>query len=194
MLWQLRGGRGVAGLIPGWSALCADSAAMLEGQARRGTRCALRASLRQPRRVSLRSALRAPASPPALLATPQIAPPHRARHEAGLLARHWSRTNVSSAKLRGWACGLGGACEAPSSARASVGARSALRALTHCGCLSGAHAVRAASSAVRPTREQRRAVAAGDRFSEAPKAACPPPRLCREVQKYKQTGVNPCTN
>jgi hypothetical protein len=60
-----------------------------------------------------------------------------------------------------------GASEAPSSAACRSSARSAPRKLTRCGCLSGARQARAASSAARPVCEQRRAVAAGDRFSEA---------------------------
>ena len=81
------------------------------------------------------------------------------------------------------------ASKALSSARASVGARSALRALTHCGCLSGARKARAASSAVRPNPEQRKAVAAGDRFSEALTGVRA--RLCREVQRKQVKASRP---
>ena len=52
-------------------------------------------------------------------------------------------------------------------------------------------AQRVASSAVRPIPEQRRAVAAGDRSSEAPRPVCPQAQICREVQAYRFTPVPP---
>ncbi len=51
--------------------------------------------------------------------------------------------------------------------------------------LSERSAQRVASSAVRPNPEQHRAVAVGDRSSEAPRAVCPHAQLCREAQRIK---------
>jgi hypothetical protein len=181
----LGGGRCAAGLILRWFSLRENSAAMLGGRSRCGTRCALRAPLKQPQPVRARSALRAPTLPPALLATAEIAPPHTARRQARTLACHRSRANTFPAKPRLGAHCPGGASGTPSSARVSVGARSALRALTRRSCLSGARKARAASSSARPNPEQHRGVAVGDRSSEAPRAVRAQPWLCRAVQRTK---------
>jgi hypothetical protein len=184
---RVRGERCAAGLILRRFSLRENSAAMLGGRLRRGTRCiALRSiPLRQPRRACARCALRAPTPPPALLATAEIAPPHTARREPRAMARHRWRANNATAKLRGWAHRPGGASGTPSSARVSVGARSALRALTRRSCLSGARK-RAASSSARPNPEQRRGVAAGDRSSEADRPVRPAAQLCREVEEREK--------
>ena len=133
---------------------------------------ALRAPLEQPRRVSLRSALRAPTLRLRSSSPQRSPPPGTACREAGLLVLHRWRAQSASAKPACRAYRPGGASGTPSSARVSVGAHSALRALARRSCLSGARKARAASSSARPNPEQRRGVAAGDRSSEAPRPVC----------------------
>jgi hypothetical protein len=142
------------------------------------TRCALRSNSRGE--LETKRAVRADPAP-ALLAASEIAPAGHRLPRSRVQVRHRWRANIASAKP---ACGHT-ALGAPLGAeqrRVSVGARSALRALTRRSCLSGARKARAASSSARPNPEQRRGVAAGDRSSEAPRAVCPAGRLCREVE------------
>jgi hypothetical protein len=136
------GRRCAAGLTLRRFSLRENSAAMLGGRSRRGTRYALRAPLRQPRRACHERALRAPTLPPALLATAEIAPPHTACREPRAHGTPPVARQHCFCKARGWAHRPGGASGTPSSARVSVGARSALRALTRRSCLSGARKAR----------------------------------------------------
>ena len=183
----VRGGRCAAGLILRWFSLRENSAAMLGGRLRCGTRCiALRSiPLRQPQRACARCALRAPTLPPALLATAEIAPPHTARREPRTQVHHRWRISNASAKLRGWAHRPGGASGTPSSARESVGARQRASCSDSLR-LSERSAQRVASSAVRPNPEQRRGVAAGDRSSEAARPVRPAAQLCLSMQRALQ--------
>ena len=181
----LGGGLCAAGLMLRRFLLRKSSAAMLGGRSRRETRYALRAALRQSRRACHDARLRAPTLPPALLATAEIAPPHTARPQARTQACHRWQASTAAAKPRLGAHRSGGASKALSSTRVSVGARSALRALARRSCLSGARNARAASSSARPKPEQRKAVAEGDRFSEAPRPVRPQPWLCREAGQEK---------
>lgn len=125
------------------------------------------------------------ARPPAPL---RFSPLQRSPHRPALNAKPWAiafalahaHEPVARRETRGRVLRAGGASEAPSSARVSVGARSAPRKLTRCGCLSGARQARAASSAARPNPEQHRAVAKGDRFSEALRLQYPTAWLHRQ--------------
>ena len=166
----LGGGLCAAGLMLRRFLLRKNSAAMLGGRSRRETRYALRAALRQSRRACHDARLRAPTLPPALLATAEIAPPHTARREPWTLACNRWRANTVSAKLRLRAHRPGGASVTPSSTRVSVGARERA-SCSDSPHLSERSAQRVASCAVRPNPEQHRAVAAGDRHSEAPSPA-----------------------
>jgi hypothetical protein len=146
------------------------------------TRCALRSNSRGE--LETKRAVRADPAP-ALLAASEIAPAGHRLPRSRVQVRHRWCANIASAKPACRAHRPGGASGTPSSARVSVGARSALRALTRRSCLSGARKARAASSSARPNPEQHRGVAAGDRSSEAPRAVCPAGRLCREVHRTK---------
>ena len=133
------------------------------------TRCALRSNSRgEP--VTKRALRANPES--ALLAASEIAPAGHRLPRSRVQVRHRWCANIASAKPACRAHRPGGASGTPSSARVSVGARSALRALTRRSCLSGARKARAASSSARPNPEQHRGVAAGDRSSEAPRPVC----------------------
>ncbi len=139
-------------------------------------RCALRSNSRGES-VTKRALRANPES--VFLAASEIAPTGHRLPRSRVQARHRWRANSFTAK----ACAGTRQCasKALSSTGVSVGARSALRALTRCGCLSGARKARAASSAARPNPEQRKAVAEGDRFSEALTGVRA--RLCRVVQR-----------
>jgi hypothetical protein len=147
----------------------------------RAARCALTAAASS---VTKRAKARRPCES-VLLAASEIAPTGHRLPRSRVQVRHRWCANIASAKPACRAHRPGGASGTPSSARVSVGARSALRALTRRSCLSGARKARAASSSARPNPEQHRGVAAGDRSSEAPRAVCPAGRLCREVHRTK---------
>ena len=151
------------------------------------TRCALRSNSRGEH-VTAR-AFGAPTLPHALLAAAEIAPagPRLPRSRVVALCR-W-RANCLIAKLRLRACRPGGASGTPSSARVSVGARQRA-SCSDSPRLFERSAQRVASSAARPNPEQRRVVAEGDRFSEAPGAACPQAQLCREVWTFPLANAN----
>ena len=132
--------------------------------------CAARTPLKQLRRACQRSTLRVP--PPAL----RFSPPQRSPRRTAPAAKqgefvHKRGNTRQPAKVcvpSDWRASM-----ALSSARGRVGARSALRHLTHRRCLSGSEAQRNASEFRRCDRplSTAKAVAAGDRHREAPVAA-----------------------
>jgi hypothetical protein len=93
------------------------------------------------------------------------------------------RANTFSTNLRLRAHRPGGASVALSSAGVSVGARKRASCSDSPKLFERNGAKRnAASSSARPNPEQRKAVAAGDRHSEAPRPVCPQAQICREVK------------
>jgi hypothetical protein len=128
---------------------------------------ALLSTLKQLRRACQRSTLRVP--PPAL----RFSPPQRsprptapAAKQEELVHKRWNTHQPAKACVRfAWRASM-----ALSSARGRVGARSALRHLTHRRCLSGSGAQRNGSEFRRCDRplSTAKAVAAGGRHREAP--------------------------
>ena len=141
--------------------------------------------------ASLHSAQTAAASMSTTRATRANTPPCASRHRRNRPAalrpprsrrvalQRW-RANTVTAKLRLRAHRPGGASVALSSTGVSVRARKRA-SCSDSPKLFERSAQRVASSSARPNPEQRKGVAAGDRHSEAPRAVCPQPQLCREV-------------
>ncbi len=123
--------------------------------------------------------------------TPPCAPRHRrdrARRAPPTTNRmfvsDWLHTTIASAMPPLLPCGSGCASGAPSSAGVRVGAPWRASS-SDSPQLFERSAQREESSAVRPNTEQRRAVAKGDRSSEALSATCPQARLCCKAQETK---------
>ena len=186
----------------------------LQGRAAELATRALRAALEQPRRVSLRSALRAPTLRLALQAAPGPEAPRARQAQTvrrdclcpGLASSSPQRSPPPGTACREAGCrrATGGVPtlvlqrraripgNAPLKRRAAQGMRprALARSLTDSPRLSERSAQRVASSAVGRLTEQHRAVAAGDRFSEALTGVRA--RLCREVQRgLCRTSENP---
>ncbi len=141
------------------------------------TRCALRSDSRGESETK-RASRADPA--PALLAATEIAPAgHRLPRSRGWV-RHWWRANIVSAK----ACADTRQCASKAPSSAGLAATREARTLTSLPRLFERSAQRVASSAAGRKTEQRRAVAAGDRFSEALTGVRA--RLCRAVQRAEQ--------
>ena len=159
------------------SALCADFPPMLGLVARRRTRC-VRCALYAQTSATSQSTSRAAreATSPALLGACEALRALSGR--AFAKRRVFSSTRMPHGRAR-QAVPDGGDLWGGEEHRASVGARSALRKLTRRGCLNGANAVRAVSSAPRLKTEHHSGVGAQRRPPQ-----CEPPAgtACRAAR------------
>ena len=160
------------------SSLRADYPAMLGLVARRRTHCANCVRSVQTSATS-QSTIRAArgATSPALLGAIEAL---RGLSGRAFAKRRWVFSTRRHHRRARWAVSAGGDLGGGEERRASVGARSALRVLTRRGCLSGANAVRAASSAPRLKPEHHSEVGAQRRPPH-----CEPPAgtACRAAPK-----------
>jgi len=148
------------------------------------TRCALRSNSRGESET--KRALRAnPES--ALLAASEIAPAGHRLPRSRVQVRHRWCTKAASAK----ACADTRQCASKALSSTGLAATREARTLTGLPRLFERSAQRAASSSAGRKTEQRKAVAAGDRFSEALTGVRA--RLCREVKERRLTPKTPAT-